>query len=361
LEDVDVEALWTDELIKSAVPLDMEVDPDPQAAEMDINSLPMEPPLIIPGWNGEGLEPDFEPIELDIAGVEPDVSPPFASPPSSPTDYCNYAPFQRFNFPGAYMRYPRSTVGKLFFYQDADGNGTGEGPFSCTASVYGTNAIATAGHCVHNGRGGGYNGGFSYNAFFCPSYDNGINSRMGCWTVTHAITNTYWGNNRAFDRDYGCMVTATTGSVHSRSVGNVTGTTGQVYNLTSRNATIMWGYPAAAPFTGDKIINTFSTEWYQINMTSGDGNYSKYIGNDQHSGNSGGPWWINYTHPFLNYADTDGSACTNPGQGSPWPFINGVNSHYRTGYTQEEGSPQFTSSSSDGGDAYDVLSACGSY
>lgn len=371
-----VEAYWTDARMEAAVPLDLAVVQDPQALETDISSLlPTGPPSFIPPWNGKGPQPDSELIELDMATAALDTSPPF-SPPANPVDYQNYAPFQRFNFPGSYTRYPRSTVGKLYFRMDANGDGVLDpGQYYCTASVVGAkDLIFTAGHCVNNGLNGrGYNRGFSVSELFCPSWDNGT-LWQGCWAADlSSIVSLEWFQRQATDRDYACLVTRTTGSKYNTSVGNVTGWTGMAFNQPDRNLVIAWGYPSMAPFTGAKIINSVSTEWYLVNMTSGDGNYSKYIGNDQHSGNSGGPWWVNYVHPALNYADTDGSHWTNPfqGAGRSGPYLVGVNSHMRCrtncrvpptstagAFWQEEGSPQITRSTSDPSDAYDIWQWC---
>jgi V8-like Glu-specific endopeptidase len=373
-EDVS-EFVWTQEAMQNAIPMELLIEEDPRALDFDSASLPMDAPVFSPGWEpGSGPQPDSTALmELD-SDADLQTSPPF-SPPSNPVDYYNYAPFQRMNFPGAYMRYPRSTVGRLFFQQDHDGNGT-YSSFSCSASVINRSVIATAGHCVHNGLNGqGANGGWSRYMWFYPSYDNGVNPARGGWFVGYKATSGTWGSVGGVDRDYACGVTAATGSVCNKRVGDVTGWTGAAFNSPTRQSIVTWGYPAGSPFTGAKIVNTWSTEWYQVDMTSGDGNVSKYIGSDQTGGCSGGPWWLNYTHPALNYPDTDGSNYTNPGQStSNVPFINGVNSHRRCkvncntppsasagAYCQEMGSPQFTWSNSDNQDVHDVFDACAAH
>jgi V8-like Glu-specific endopeptidase len=279
---------------------------------------------------------------------QPMVSPPFTGP-GFPTDYINYSPFQRYTHFGSYFTYPVSTVGKLFIL------GVGQ----CSASVVGRNTIVTAAHCVHSGGPGGgfYTGGGGW--VFCPSYTSGGCIR-GQWGWTFAATTIQWVTSSLSDRDFACIVT-NNGSAGQGPVGSTTGWLGYAYNWSTRYAEFAWGYPAQAPFPGNVIITSTSTEWYEQDWgNDGAGNINhraKYIGSDQTPGSSGGPWWISHRHPnaALDYGDTDGSALTDPpsnGVGNPsgGPYINGLNSHKRCNasgcpagsvFTQEMGSPQF--------------------
>jgi hypothetical protein len=128
-----------------------------------------------------------------------------------------------------------------------------------------------------------------------------------------------------------------------------------------------FGYPQGAPFSGNIIISTTSVEWYEVDMGTGDGQVSKYIGNDQTGGSSGGPWWLNLRAPSLEVADTDGSEITDPGQGMSGPLLNGVNSHKRCNtagcpagslFTQEMGSPPFRATNNDSNESEDVFAMC---
>jgi hypothetical protein len=133
---------------------------------------------------------------------------------------------------------------------------------------------------------------------------------------------------------------------------------------------VSWGYPAASPFSGYHIILATSPEWYEVNMTSGDGLVSKYMGNDMTGGSSGGPWWMSVGHNTYEYPDTDGSWATDPG--SPGgPYLNGVNSHKRCRngcftpptstsgtFWQEMGSPQFRNTSGDTDESEDIFASC---
>jgi hypothetical protein len=163
------------------------------------------------------------------------------------------------------------------------------------------------------------------------------------------------------DRDYACFVTRPTGTVHSRSIGNVTGWAGVTANWPARQMVMATGYPQSAPFQGKQIIFTAAPEWYTFDMKFGDGNVSKYIGSDMTGGSSGGSWLLGLRHPRDEYPDADGSNITDPfAQGGP--YVNGVNSHGRVMggvvFKSEMGSPIFTSSPSDARDALDIINAC---
>ena len=74
---------------------------------------PMGAPGYVPGYR-PGETPTDPLAAIELGSEETLTSPPFC-PPGFPTDYINYAPFQRWSWFGKYLTYPTSTVGKLFF------------------------------------------------------------------------------------------------------------------------------------------------------------------------------------------------------------------------------------------------------
>ena len=258
------------------------------AASQTIEVLPIGTPGAAPGWR-----PGGPPLSSSASGgrgvssspTPPQTFPPFSAP-SSPTDFANFAPFQRFTWPGDLRLYPVSTVGKLFFTQ------TGQN-FVCSASVIGRSTLATAGHCVHAGNN--LQSGFSTNVLFCPSFSPvGRDPVRGCWPGIQQVVSFQWFNASNVDRDYGCIVTRATGDKIANKIGNITGWTGRAWNWPSSQPILAWGYPQGAPFAGNRLITTTSTEWYQLNRNASESQLSKYIGSDQTGGSSGGPWWLNF-------------------------------------------------------------------
>ena len=82
---------------------------------------------------------------------------------------------------------------------------------------------------------------------------------------------------------------------------------------------------------------------------------------DMTAGASGGPWWIGIRNPdcSIEYADVDGSDATDWFQGNcSTPFIFGVNSHRRLGYTSEMGSPPFLDIPNTGADSESIFADC---
>lgn len=361
------EEYWSPERMKEATPMPLLKKPkegaDRERAREGMPSdakpgfAPGSPPTDVPKGTSETTERAIG----DSSSFQPQTAPPF-SPPANPTDFANYGPFQRFTWTGDYRIYPVSTIGKLFFTQ-------GGRDFVCSASVINRNTLATAGHCVHSGNG--QDSGWSTNVRFCPSFNRntGVDPTRGCWLANSMTTSRQWFNGGDSDRDYACIVTRPAGTVVPNNVGNVTGWLGRAWNWPSRQATFAWGYPAAAPFRGSDIITATSTEWYEVNMSSGDGQVSKYIGNDMTGGSSGGPWWLNMVNAnvALEFPDTDGSIVTDPAQMNCCPWINGVNSHKRCNqngcpstsiFSQEMGSPQFRNTANDINESEDVFTVC---
>lgn len=270
-----------------------------------------------------------------------------------------YGPFQRWTMEGNYLNGPRGLHGKLFFT-------LGLGNYVCSATVIGRSTVATAGHCVSDGAGG-----WATNLLFCPSYYNGpggIHPARGCWAWTSAFTSGLWFSTGDPDYDYACIVTSTTGTHIVDKIGNVTGWAGRGFNWPSEQPVITFGYPAAAPFAGNIIQQTASTEWYNWEARAG-GQVSKIIGSDLNGGASGGGWFLGWRAPGAEVVDTDASDGTDPTTAGP--YINGVNSHKRClancgtpptagagVFWQEMSSPPFLSTPAADGDSEEIFGAC---
>lgn len=362
----ELRAFWSPERMASAKPMEKFVDASEGRQVSGTQAMPVGAAAgVVNGYDPTRARAKALAGLMSTIIAQPMVSPPFA-PPANPTDYNDYAPFQRYTHFGSYFTYPISTIGVLYFVVP------GQGLFRCSASAIARNTIATAGHCVYS-PGVGFHNSF----IFCPSYVGpgtppGPECLRGDWGWTGAAaTSTAWTLGQ-IDRDYACVVT-NAGNLGQGPLGDTTGWLGRAFNWATRQAEFAWGYPAGAPFNGNLIQTVTSTEWYQVNMSPGDGpgidHLSKYIGSDMTGGSSGGPWWLSHRHPnaAIEVPDTDGRAETDPGQGGG-PYINGVNSHKRCAgncnnppagglFWQEMGSPQFLSSAN-GGESEDVFGAC---
>ena len=211
-----------------------------------------------------------------------------------PADGGYPGPYTGFKWYPKYRTPPVSTIAKIFFTQDVNGNNT-PGNFVCSGSVtYGgsLDTVWTAGHCVNNGlNGAGTNNGFSYNVLVCPSYINGINAAVGCWAYTGELVSVFWYTNGSLSRDMGGITTAATGTVISDHIANVTGALGFAWNWGRDQSWFDFGYPALPnpPFNGGAINTCASEHRYDVN-TDGDGPDTNSIGCNSGRGSSGGPW-----------------------------------------------------------------------
>jgi V8-like Glu-specific endopeptidase len=265
-----------------------------------------------------------------------------------------YGPFQRWREASPITAYPKSTVGKLFFSLNGQN-------FVCSASVIGRSTLITAGHCNSDGTAT-----FATNRLFCPSFNGVADPVRGCWSVVTSVVSFQWHNSGDPDYDYSCLVTATVGTKIANKIGNITGTLGRAWNFASSQAERTFGYPQAAPFNGQTLQTTASTEWYTHDFRAGN-QISKIIGSDLTGGSSGGPWILGWTGGLTETADTDASLATDPGTN----WVNGVNSHKRClvncntpptttngVFWQELTSPPFRFTTTDNNESEDVIRLC---
>lgn len=104
--------------------------------------------------------------------------------------------------------------------------------------------VTTAGHCVNEGPGA-----FVTNFAFVPAYENGARP-YGTWTAKALYTTTQWANAGDFSYDVGFAVMAEQGG---KSLTQVTGSYPIAFNLGYRLQFAAYGYPQAAPYTGQYL------------------------------------------------------------------------------------------------------------
>jgi hypothetical protein len=182
------------------------------------------------------------------------------------------------------------TTGKVFF-------NLGASRYTCSASaVEGAagNLVVTAGHCVHNGNGGG----FASNWIFYPRWNGAPDPVLGAWTATDLFTTPGWATGSTeFDDDTGfAVVTGGAGSPSLFSVLSAAGGTvpGIVFG-TSTGTSYAFGYPASKKYKGNTL--TYCTGLVRDHY---DGNNTMALACDMTGGSSGGPW----LQPFTNGATT---------------------------------------------------------
>jgi V8-like Glu-specific endopeptidase len=200
--------------------------------------------------------------------------------------YAYPAPFTRFEtFPAAsYRVFPNKVVGKLFFSNAAGST------FVCSASVVNSenkDVVWTAGHCVSDGAGTFYR-----NFRFVPARRLGVNP-FGIWTPRSVSTLTQWHGSGNLRQDVAALVMRN--NARGASIANAVGALGIQFNATRVRSWNAMGYPAAAPFAGERQYQNIASYAASDTPTDGPGPDTIGIGNDLTGGSSGGPWVVGYS------------------------------------------------------------------
>jgi len=170
-----------------------------------------------------------------------------------------------------YTNNPYHQVGKVFF-SDGPNN------YVCSGSAVGGNIVLTAGHCVCD------SGTWFTNWIFVPNYLDG-KAPFGVYSAEDIFTFQEWFSNSNIGRDVAfAQVKGTTADTLEQVVGAL----GFIANVASTKSN--WdavGYPAANPFTGKVMVQTYEAQSISDNRVTPNtrGIVSKMTG-----GCSGGPW-----------------------------------------------------------------------
>ena len=272
-----LEAYWTPERMRTAVPADR--DPAVQASAAAYAATERSaaargkkaPTNDGPVRSVEGTA--SKALGARAGGVEAAFNPNL--PISAPTAY---------------------TMGKVFFTK-AGVN------YVCSGTIVnseGKDTVWSAGHCVHGGQGGTWHSNWS----FVPAYDDDLaNPRpYGTWYSAQLWAMTGWMNSSDYSQDFGVSIMQTRNGWH---IVDYFGGQGITVNRGKNVYDYAFGYPAEWPFDGGNLMRCqggTSPEWDAWITWS----QTVKIGCDMTRGSSGGGWLYGY----------DGN----------WGYLNGVNS-----------------------------------
>ncbi|PIG90676.1 hypothetical protein [Gloeocapsopsis sp. IPPAS B-1203] len=264
-------AYWTPQRMREAKPVNINRTTLPQPTSQ-VERSPSGPPVSAP--SGGPISSQLERLSEQLSNNSLITSVPFAA--SYPFAYSRS--FVNLN---RYTQYPETTIGKVFFTE----NGVDK---VCSASaVNSTNKrlVWTAGHCVSDGKGR-----FHTNVTFVPAYKPGtpVPAPYGTWSSCGLYARSGWHNNSNFAQDLGAIQACDKGN---RRLHNVVGFLGFLANAPRNQFWHAFGYPAAAPFDGRRMIVCAAP--YAVN-DSGNPNPIG-IGCDMTGGASGGPWLVKYS------------------------------------------------------------------
>jgi hypothetical protein len=167
------------------------------------------------------------------------------------------------------------TVGRVFFtFQGRRASCSGDAVTSGNKSV-----VLTAGHCVK------LDGAFHTDWVFVPGYDNG-NAPFGTWTARQTMSTPQWVASEDINFDVGAAVVNT---LNGQRLTDVVGAQGVAFNQARGQGMYSFGYPAAAPYDGTKLIYCSGRVINDFLLSSDIGMLCNETG-----GASGGPWFLNF-------------------------------------------------------------------
>ncbi|MCO4238577.1 trypsin-like serine peptidase [Pseudarthrobacter raffinosi] len=171
---------------------------------------------------------------------------------------------------------PVAHIGKVFFT-------LGGANYVCSGNaVAATNksTVATAGHCVSDGPNS-----HATNFVFVPAYENGARP-YGTWTAKALYTTAQWEGSGDISYDTGFAVMNQLGRAF---LTDVVGGSGVAFNEDRGLQYTSYGYPAAKPFSGERLWSCTGTATKDTNNPQFN---TQGIPCDMNGGSSGGPWFI---------------------------------------------------------------------
>ncbi|MEU8773047.1 peptidase [Streptomyces sp. NPDC048606] len=167
------------------------------------------------------------------------------------------------------------TSGRVFFTMgDRTASCSGDSVTSANGST-----VMTAGHCVK------YQGAWHTNWVFVPAYDNG-NAPYGQWSATKTFATDQWAASEDMNMDVGLAVVAPLGG---QKLSQVVGAQGLLFNGGYNKKMYSFGFPAAAPYDGKKLVYCSGNSGKDFLLTK-----DHSLGCNMTGGSSGGPWFQDF-------------------------------------------------------------------
>lgn len=189
------------------------------------------------------------------------------------------------------------TAGRVFFlFNGVKASCSGDAVTSGNKSV-----VITAGHCVK------YQGSWHTDWVFVPGYDDG-NAPHGEWVAATTLTTPQWEASEDINYDVGAAVVS---PLNGRYLTDVVGGQGIAFNQPRNQAMYSFGYPAASPYDGTKLIYCAGTTFTDFLLSRDNG-----LRCDMTGGSSGGPW-------FLSFDETTGMGVQNSVNSFGYNFLPG--------------------------------------
>ncbi|MFC8240793.1 trypsin-like serine peptidase [Streptomyces chartreusis] len=168
-----------------------------------------------------------------------------------------------------------NTAGRVFFsYQGRTASCSGNAVTSNNKST-----VITAGHCVK------LEGAWHTNWVFVPGYHDG-QSPYGRWSASKTLSTPQWTASEDINYDVGAAVVA---PLDGKLLTDVVGGQGLAFNTGYNLRMYSFGFPAAAPYDGEKFIYCSGNTSRDFLLSNDHGMNCNMTG-----GASGGPWFTQF-------------------------------------------------------------------
>ncbi|MFD3696658.1 trypsin-like serine peptidase [Streptomyces sp. NPDC058646] len=167
------------------------------------------------------------------------------------------------------------TSGRVFFTMgDRTASCSGDSVTSANGST-----VMTAGHCVK------YQGAWHTNWVFVPGYNNG-NAPYGQWPATKTFATDQWAASEDMNMDVGLAVVA---PLNGQTLTQAVGAQGLLFNGGYNKKMYAFGFPAAAPYDGSKLVYCSGNSGKDFLLTK-----DHSLSCNMTGGSSGGPWFQDF-------------------------------------------------------------------
>ncbi|GGX88417.1 peptidase [Streptomyces hiroshimensis] len=153
---------------------------------------------------------------------------------------------------------------------------------SCSADAVTSrngSTVITAGHCVK------YQGNWHTNWTFAPGYHDG-QTPYGTWAAAKTLATPQWVASEDMNYDVGIAVVAPLGG---KRLADTVGAQGLQFNGAYNKPMYSFGFPAASPYDGTKLIHCSGNSTKDFLLTKDHG-----LGCNMTGGSSGGPWFASF-------------------------------------------------------------------
>ncbi|MBE9572286.1 MAG: trypsin-like serine protease [Proteobacteria bacterium] len=282
----------TEEEMAAAQPLIIEraIEEGQEPISCPVVEQPVGETVVFPSSPGEmGAKYSTTPFEVNDTEIEPQTYPSDAA-------YSYPFPFTRlevFNVKrGAYRKFPYRTIGQLFFYIP------GLGSARCTASVAQEKWVWTAGHCVVSPPENWHT-----NFTFRPGARK-TKKPFGTWKWDNdTVSLVGWSSDGYLCYDIGAVrFKKKKFGTKRKTLAQRVGHLGFMYGASREQHWNEFGYPAASPFDGTKLIQSQSSIGEDDTLTDPSADCGDPgaplpigVGNDMTGGSSGGPWIVDFS------------------------------------------------------------------